>query len=302
MPRAQLTTGIELEYETFGSPEDPTLLLVMGLGAQLTRWDVALCQMFVDRGLHVVRFDNRDCGLSTGFEGRPVDPMAVIAARRAGQPAPPVPYTLSDMAADAVGLLDHLGVARAHVVGASMGGMIVQRMAIEHPERLVTMTSVMSMPGDPSVGRPTPEASAALLAPPPTDRETFIAESAARGLVWASKRYADVDRLCAEAARDFDRAFRPDGTPRQLAAIYADGDRSERLAAVAVPTLVIHGRDDTLIDPSGGERTAEVIPGARLVLFDDMGHDFPEPLWPAIVATITEHIAAHDPGATGAPA
>ncbi len=294
MARANLPTGIEIEYETFGSSADPTLLLVMGLTAQLTAWDTALCRMFVDRGLHVVRFDNRDCGLSTGFDGQTVDPMAVVAAVLSGAEVPPVPYTLADMAADAVGLLDHLGVERAHTMGASMGGMIAQTMAIEHPSRLVTMTSVMSMPGDPSVGRPTPEARQALLAPPPTERDAFVA-AADRSLTWASKRYGDLDRLRANAARDFDRAFRPEGAARQLAAIYADGDRSGRLAEVAVPTLVIHGRDDTLIDPSGGVRTAEVIPGARLVMIDDMGHDLPEPLWPTIVDTVTEHIAAHDP-------
>ncbi|MEX2626106.1 MAG: alpha/beta fold hydrolase [Ilumatobacteraceae bacterium] len=294
MPRATLPSGIELEYETFGSPDDPTLLLVMGLAAQLTMWDERLCEMFASRGLQVVRFDNRDCGLSTKFDGQSVDPMAVVSAVRDGGPVPSVPYTLSDMAADAVGLLDHLGVERAHVLGASLGGMIVQTMAIEHPARMASMTSVMSMPGDPDVGRPTPEAMEALLAPPPTEREAFI-EAAERSLTWASKRYGDPDRLRANAARDFDRSFYPDGAPRQLAAIYADGDRSERLAAIDVPTLVIHGRDDTLIDPSGGGRTAEVIPGARLVMVDDMGHDLPEPLWPSFVNTVTGHIAANDP-------
>lgn len=294
MPRANLSTGIELEYETFGPPDRPTMLFVMGLGAQMIAWDDGFCERFVERGLHVVRFDNRDCGLSTGFDGQAVDPMAVIAKVMAGEAPPPVPYTLSDMAADAVGLLDHLGVDAAHVMGASMGGMIVQTMAIEHPERVRTMTSVMSMPGDPAVGGATPEARTALLAPPPTDREAFIA-AANRSLVWASKRYGDADRLRSNAARAFDRAFRPEGVVRQLAAIYADGDRSERLARIDAPTLVVHGRDDTLIAPSGGERTAEVVPGATLVLFDDMGHDLPEPLWPDIVDAVVGHVAAHDP-------
>lgn len=294
MPRAALPNGIELEFETFGASDDPTLLLVMGFTAQMTAWDEAFCERFADRGFHVVRFDNRDCGLSTTFDGHRADPSAVMAAVLAGEPIPPVPYTLSDMAADAIGMLDHLGIERAHVVGASMGGMIVQTMAIEHPERLATMTSIMSTTGDNSIGRPTKDALAALLAPPPLDREAFIA-AADRSMVWASKRYGDADRLRRNAAAAYDRSFCPEGAPRQLAAIYASGDRSEHLRSVSVPTLVIHGRDDTLIDLSGGLRTAELVPGANLLVLGDMGHDLPEPLWPVIVDTIVGHAALHDP-------
>jgi pimeloyl-ACP methyl ester carboxylesterase len=293
MPRAVLDTGIELEYETFGSPDDPTLLLVMGFTAQLIAWDDRFCETLAERGLHVVRFDNRDCGLSSTFDGQPADPAAVMAARLSGAPVPEVPYDLSDMAADAVGLLDHLNVTRAHVMGASMGGMIVQTMAIEHADRLASMVSVMSMPGDPSVGRPTPEAMTALLAAPPTEREAFI-EASERSQVWASKRHVDIERIRANAARAFDRSFYPEGATRQLAAIYASGDRSERLEAVDVPTLVIHGRDDTLIDPSGGMRTAELIPGAHLLLLADMGHDLPEPLWPTIVDAVGSHVTVNE--------
>jgi len=201
-----------------------------------------------------------------------------------------VPYDLSDMAADAVGLLDHLSIDSAHIVGASMGGMIVQTMAIEHRVRVRTMTSIMSQPGDPDVGQPTAEAAAALLAPPPTSRDAYI-ESSVNWMTWHSKKYRDAERTRADAARSFDRAFYPEGAPRQLAAIYASGRRSERLAALDVPTLVIHGRDDTLITPSGGERTAEVIPGAHLLMLADMGHDLPEPLWPLIVGSILSHTA-----------
>lgn len=294
MPRAALPTGIELEYDTFGSPDHPTLLLVMGFTAQMIAWDEAFCGRFADRGFHVVRFDNRDCGLSTTFDGQSADPGAVMAAVLSGNPIPPVPYTLSDMAADAIGLLDHLGVERAHVVGASMGGMIVQTMAIEHPDRLATLTSIMSTTGDNSIGRPTKEALEALLAPPPLDRDAFIA-AADRSLTWASKRYGDADRLRRNAAAAFDRSFYPEGAPRQLSAIYASGDRSESLRSVRVPTLVIHGRDDTLIDLSGGLRTAELVPGANLLVLGDMGHDLPEPLWPVIVDTIVGHAALHDP-------
>lgn len=297
MARAALPSGIELEYETFGDPHDPTLLLVMGFTAQLTGWDADLCERFAARRLHVVRFDNRDCGWSTRLDGVHADPGAVLHAQLAGSAVPDVPYTLSDMAADAVGLLDHLGVGRAHVMGASMGGMIVQTMAIEHPERLASMVSVMSMPGDLDYGRPTPEAREQLMSRPPTDRDQFI-EHATRSAVWASRRYLDVDRLRANAARDYDRAFYPEGAPRQLAAIYASGDRSEALRSVSVPTLVIHGRDDTLIAPDGGVRTAELVPGAHLVLLADMGHDLPEPLWPIIVSAVTAHIETNP--ATGA--
>jgi pimeloyl-ACP methyl ester carboxylesterase len=297
MPRALLPSDIELEYDTFGSPDDPTLLLVMGFTAQMIFWDDGLCEMFAEQGLHVVRFDNRDCGLSTCLDGTLIDSGAVMTARLAGSAVPPVPYTLSDMSDDALGLLDHLGVDRAHVLGASMGGMIVQTMAIEHPERISTMTSVMSMPGDLAVGNPTPEAMEVLLSPPPTDRDAYI-ESAGRTVVWASKRYVDPERIRTNAARSFDRAFYPQGAPRQLAAIYASGDRSERLRELSVPTLVIHGRDDTLIAPSGGERTAELIPGAHLLLLADMGHDLPEPLWPMVVGAVTALIRTADRVAT----
>jgi pimeloyl-ACP methyl ester carboxylesterase len=288
MPRAAVTTGMEIEYETIGSPDDPALLLVMGFTAQLTTWDDGFCRMLADAGRYVIRFDNRDCGLSTKLDGVQVDTGPVIAAAIADTVMPPVPYTLSDMAADAVGLLDHLGIERAHVVGASMGGMIAQVIATEHPTRVRSLVSIMSQPGDFEVGQPTPEAAAALLEPPPTEREAYIAASA-RWLIWASKKYGDPERAKRNAARDFDRCFYPEGASRQLAAIYASGRRSHALAALDVPTLVIHGRDDTLIAPSGGFRTAEVIPGAHLLLVADMGHDMPEQLWPMLVDAIISH-------------
>jgi pimeloyl-ACP methyl ester carboxylesterase len=294
MARAHLSSGIELEYETFGNRDDPTLLLVMGFTAQLTLWDVGLCEMLSSAGLHVVRFDNRDCGLSTRFDGQRADPAACMTALLSGAPMPDVPYTLSEMAADAVGLLDHLGVGRAHVMGASMGGMIVQTMAIEHSHRIASMVSVMSMPGDMAYGRPTPEALEVLLSPPPAERQAYI-DRAESNLVWASKRYGDADRLRANAARDYDRAFYPEGATRQLAAIYASGDRSAALGELTVPTLVIHGRDDTLIDPNGGVRTAELVPGAHLLLLADMGHDMPEPLWPVIAGAVTTHVNVNHP-------
>jgi pimeloyl-ACP methyl ester carboxylesterase len=297
MPQARVATGIELEYETFGSPTDPPLLLVMGFTAQLIAWPTAWCQLLADAGRFVIRFDNRDCGLSTKLDGVEVDLGAVIMAAMSSapdvqQPTLPdgvtVPYTLSDMAADAVGLLDHLGVEAAHIVGASMGGMIVQTMAIEHPTRVLSMTSIMSMPGEPEVGQPAPEAAAALLAPPPTDRDAYI-DSSANWLVWHSKKYRNAEQTRLDAAESFDRSFYPEGSPRQLAAIYASGRRTVGLSQLPIPTLVIHGCDDTLITPSGGTRTAELVPGAHLLMLSDMGHDLPEPLWPEVAGAIITH-------------
>lgn len=280
---------MELEYDTIGSPSDPTLLLIMGFTAQLTAWDERFCQLFADAGFHVVRFDNRDCGLSTKLDGQVADIGAVMAAAFADEPAPAVPYTLSDMAADAMGLLDHLGIEKAHVMGASMGGMIAQHVAIEHPHRVLSLVSVMSQPGELEVGQPSPEAAEALLAPPPTDRQAYI-DSAPRWMLWQSKKYRDEARVKENAARDFDRSFYPEGSSRQLAAIYASGRRTEKLQQLNVPTLVVHGLDDTLITPSGGERTAELVPGAHLMMVSDMGHDMPEPLWPLLTGAIVGHL------------
>lgn len=283
-----LPSGIELEYDTFGSPDDPALLLVMGFTAQMIAWDESFCRQLADQGRFVIRFDNRDCGLSSKLDGQFVDPMAVMSAVLAGGDLPPVPYTLSDMAADGIGLLDHLGIDQAHVVGASMGGMIVQTMAIEHPDRLLSVTSIMSTIGDTAYGAPTPEAIQVLLTPPPPTRDAVIAR-AAEFKVWASKRYFDADLTAAMAARSFDRSFYPEGAIRQLAAIYASGDRTEQLGDVTLPVLVVHGLDDTLIDPSGGRRTAELVPGAHLLELADMGHDLPVPLWPLITGSIVAH-------------
>jgi pimeloyl-ACP methyl ester carboxylesterase len=297
MPRATVATtnpdSIEIEYETFGSPDDPTLLLVMGFTAQLIAWDVDFCERIADRGRHVIRFDNRDVGLSTHLDGASVNPMAVLQAKLNGTEIPTVPYTLSDMGNDAVGLLDAIGIDTAHVMGASMGGMIAQTIAIEHPGRCRSLISIMSSTGDPRRGAPTPDARELLLTPPPTEREAYI-DAAERGVVCASKRYASVDGLRTAAAANYDRAFYPKGAPRQLAAIYASGDRADALAKVEVPTLVIHGRDDTLITPEGGTSTADAIPGASLLLLADMGHDLPPPLWPVIVDAVISHTTYAD--------
>ncbi len=291
MPRAALPSGIELEYTTVGDPTDPPLLVVNGYTSQLISWQQGYVDRLVDQGLFVIRFDNRDVGLSTKLDGQLVSPGEVLTASLNATALPAVPYTLSDMAADAVGLLDHLGIDRAHIVGNSMGGMIVQTMAIEHPARIASVVSVMSSTGDPRVGAPTPEARVALLAPPPEDRNDFI-EASQRSLVWASKRFADPGWLREVAAAQYDRCFYPEGATRQLAAIYASGDRSVALSELDVPMLVIHGRDDTLITPEGGERTAELVAGSRYLLLADMGHDHPEPLWPVLAEAIGGHVRA----------
>lgn len=287
MPRAVLPSGIEIEYETFGDTDDPTLLLVCGYTSQLNGWDAGLCAQFVDQGLHVVRYDNRDVGLSTKVSGS-VRPHQVLSAISAGEPAPDVPYTLSEMAADGIGLLDHLGVQRAHVAGVSMGGMIVQTMAIEHPDRLLSMTSIMSTVGDFEYGQPSPEALTVLLTPPPAEREMVIERAEAFG-VWSSTKYFDAELTKQFAAMSYDRSFYPEGAPRQIAAMAGSGDRSDALRRVTTPTLVIHGRDDTLIAPSGGRRTAELVPGAHLLEVSDMGHDLPAQLWPLLTAAIVAH-------------
>jgi pimeloyl-ACP methyl ester carboxylesterase len=282
---------IELEYDTFGSPDHPAVLLVQGLGAQLILWDERFCQALADAGRYVIRFDNRDVGLSTKCDRVTVDPFAVLHARLTGGPMPPVPYTLSSMADDGFGLLDHLGVEQAHVIGASMGGMIVQTMAIEQPHRVLSLTSIMSTTGEPDFFESDPEALAALVAPAPREREAFIASAAQTWRIFCSPRYFDADVVRQRAAATYDRCFYPDGPVRQTAAIFASGDRAEALRSLDVPTLVIHGRADRLIKLSGGERTASLVRGATLLVLNDMGHDLPEPLWPMLVGAIATHTA-----------
>ena len=288
MAQTTLPSGITIEYDTMGDPKNPTMLWIMGFTAQLIAWDEKFMQMFVDDGFHVVRFDNRDCGLSHKFDGLMVDTATVTAAAMMGDEVPPVPYLLSDMAADAAGVLDVLGIEKAHIIGASMGGMIAQAFAIEHPHRTLSLTSIMSTVGDLAYGTPTEEALGALLAPPVEDRQGYI-DGAANWSVWASKKHFNLEDARARAAREYDRSFYPEGAHRQLAAIYASGDRTEALRKLDVPTLVVHGRDDTLITPSGGDRTAEIIPGAALLMVNDMGHDMPVPLWPLYRSAIGGH-------------
>ncbi|MFD5541076.1 alpha/beta fold hydrolase [Streptomyces sp. NPDC127079] len=291
MPIAEVSPGVSLAYEVCGDPGDPPVLLVMGFGAQMIAWHEDFCQALADRGRYVIRYDNRDSGLSTKFDDHPVDVGRFIATVRSGDTAAAlamVPYGLRDMADDGLGLLTVLGVERAHVVGASMGGMIAQTMAISRPERVLTLTSMMSSTGESAYGRSTPEAQAALFSPRPSDREGYIA-AADRELVWASRRYGDPVALRELAAASYDRAYHPAGIGRQLGAMVLSGSRADALRQLRVPTLVIHGLDDTLIDVSGGRRTAELVPGAELLLVPDMGHDRPRPLWPELIDALVTH-------------
>jgi pimeloyl-ACP methyl ester carboxylesterase len=294
MPRVSFTSTdnrqIELEYDHFGNPTDPALLLIMGFTAQMVAWDEEFCTQLANRGHFVIRFDNRDCGLSTKLHGVPSNSDAVIMAAMMETEMPPVPYTLSDMAADAMQVLDHLNIERAHIMGASMGGMIAQTVAIEHPHRTKTLISIMSQPGELTVGQPTQEAMELIVTPAPSDRDEYIA-FAPKWQLWQSKKYRSDEVSRRNAIRDFDRSNYPEGGPRQMAAIYASGSRAEGLQKLEVPTLVIHGTDDQLITPSGGERTAELIPNSTLIMVDDMGHDMPQPLWPLYLDAISKHTA-----------
>jgi pimeloyl-ACP methyl ester carboxylesterase len=285
---------VALYYETFGDPADPTLLLVNGLGSQCINYRVEWCEKFVTAGFHVVRFDNRDVGLSTHFSDVKPDLEAVLTALRAHEP-PPVAYDVHDMAADAVAVLDAVGVQRAHVLGVSMGGMIVQMLAIEHADRLLSMTSIMSSTGDPDVGTSAPEAQGLLFAKPPTDRAGYI-ERQQEGLeIWGSPAEYDADRIAQYAGEAFDRCFDPAGQGRQMVAIIASGSRTEGLRSVQVPALVLHGDADRLVDQSGGRRTAEAIPNARFVLIEGMGHDYPPAYWDRLVGLVAEHAQAATP-------
>ncbi|WP_410627780.1 alpha/beta fold hydrolase [Amycolatopsis sp. cmx-8-4] len=282
MARAQ-ANGLELEYGTFGDPAAPPLVLVMGLGAQMITWEDDFCELLASRGFFVVRYDNRDVGLSTYFdELPPPDLGALFAGDRSS-----APYLLADLADDAVGLFDALGIAKAHVVGASMGGMIVQQLAIDHPDRLLSVTSIMSTTGDPAVGQAEPWALAVLTRPPATTREQALADSVEGYRRLGSPGYPDDEAfLLAKATLHFDRARHPEGTLRHAAAVMASGDRTSGLHSVELPALVVHGDADPLIDVSGGKATAAAIPGAELVVIPGMGHNLPRAVWPEVADAI----------------
>jgi pimeloyl-ACP methyl ester carboxylesterase len=282
-----LANGIEIAYETIGEPSNPPLLLVMGLGTQLIHWDVELCERFADRGFHVIRFDNRDAGRSTYIDAPVPNLRRAMAGLRID-----APYLLDDMADDAFGLLDHLGIEAAHVAGASMGGMIAQTMAIRRPERVLSLTSIMSTTGERRAGRPKLRVWGVLLRRAPRDKDVAVEYFVRVFRLIGSKGFpADEDRIRALAAEAYDRGHNPAGTGRQLAAIMASGDRTDRLRRLRVPTLVFHGRDDPLIPFRGGRATADAIPGARLIGIPGMGHDLPRQVWPQLVGALAETAA-----------
>jgi pimeloyl-ACP methyl ester carboxylesterase len=279
--------GIEIEYQTFGDASDPPLLLVMGLGATLLSWDDDFCEGLVDRGFFVIRFDNRDVGHSTKIDATGDLDVAGSLMKMIGGQAVEAPYLLSDMAGDAVGLLDALGIETAHVVGASMGGMIAQTMAIDHRHRLLSLTSIMSSTGDLDVGQPDPEVVPMLITPTPSDREGYIESSVAGSKLIGSPDHFDEERAREKAGAVYDYSFYPAGMGHQLLAIYASGSRSDGLRGLDINALVIHGDADRLVNMTGGERTAECLSGSELVILEGMGHDSPPFYWPPIIEAIT---------------
>jgi pimeloyl-ACP methyl ester carboxylesterase len=280
--------GIEIAYQTFGKREDPALLLVMGLGSQLIHWPEAFCEQLAGRGFFVIRFDNRDVGHSTKLADAPVPDLMAVAGGDVSEAS----YTLDDMADDAIGLLDHLEIDGAHVAGASMGGMIAQTLAIRHPKRVLSICSIMSTTGNRNVGQARPEAIAILMAPAPADRDGYIEFHVNAFKTIGSPGFElDEDFLRWRAGATYDRSMYPDGFKRQLAAIIASGDRTEALARVAAPTVVIHGADDPLITASGGEATARAIPDAELVVIPGMGHDLPPGVWDQVIDAISANAA-----------
>jgi pimeloyl-ACP methyl ester carboxylesterase len=267
--------SIHLEIESFGSPQAPAIILVMGLGAPLTRWNVELCEELVARGYRVVRFDNRDCGLSTHLHDAP--PPALGQHMKTGAPLVP-PYTIAEMAADAVSVLDTLRIDRAHFVGASLGGAIVQHVAASHPQRTLSLTSIMASSGNPALPPPTAAAAMSLFAPlpPEQDEASIVSDALPRFRAVASPAYpTPEERLTAMIGAEYRRGFDPAAVKRQLAALMADGDRRPLLAEIAVPTVVLHGAADPLVPVEHGRDTAACVAGAELRVVAGMGHDFP---------------------------
>ena len=277
---------VEIAYDTFGNPSSRPMLLIMGLGAQMIRWDEAFCKALAAQGHWVIRFDNRDVGLSTKFDQAGIpDIMSLIMGKKAD-----VPYKLKDMAADAVGLLDVLGIKSADVVGVSLGGMIAQTMAIHYPKRVRTLTSIMSSTGNPSLPQTRPEAAEVLLAPAASNRNDYLANELKAAKVLHGPKYPlNEDYVRKYSERSYDRCYHPQGFPRQLGAILASGSRNEALAKVKTPTLVIHGTADPLIPVEGGKDTAKSIPGAKLLIIEGMGHSIPVEVAPQIIRAILEH-------------
>jgi pimeloyl-ACP methyl ester carboxylesterase len=292
-PRTVGANGIDICYEIFGDADAEPMLLIMGLGAQMIHWDDDFCGQLAGRGFRVIRFDNRDIGQSGKLTGgKRLTPLELLKLRFLKIPVA-APYKLSDMAQDVIGLMDALKIKSAHLVGASMGGMIAQEIAITFPERVRSLTSIMSTTGNPKVPQPTREAAAMLMAPPVTTKDEYLERFAQ---TWKILRVGsfpeDEARDRSRAERTFERGLNPAGVGRQLRAILASGSRKERLGSVKAPTLVIHGTVDPLVRPEGGKDTAASIPGAKLLMIEGMGHALPIPMWPQIIDAIDEHAHA----------
>jgi pimeloyl-ACP methyl ester carboxylesterase len=288
-----MANGIEVHFERFGAEADPAVLLVCGLGAQAPGFEAEMIDLICALGLQVIRYDNRDCGLSTHFHdaGAPDIPSAVMTAFSGG--VVEAPYLLGDMAADGMALLDALGIGSAHVVGTSMGGMIAQTMAIEHPDRVMSLTSVMSTTGEPEYGTPEPDCLAGIAAvmQPAEQREVRVRQGIELQKLIGTESEFDLDRVQARVEMFVDRAYDPAGTGRQMLAILASGHRADGLAAVEVPTMVLHGDADRLVNVSGGRRTAELVRGAELRVLPGMGHDLPPAYWGDFVSAIAHVVA-----------
>jgi pimeloyl-ACP methyl ester carboxylesterase len=292
-PQIARANGIDLCYEIFGDPNAEPMLLIMGLGAQMIHWDDDFCRGLAARGFRVIRFDNRDIGKSSRLTGgKRLTAVELLKLRFLNMPVA-APYTLNDMAADVIGLMDALHVKSAHLVGASMGGMIAQEIAIAFPQRVRSLTSIMSTTGNPKLPQPTREAMALLMAPPPATKEEYFARHAQTWKVLRGGSFPeDEARDRARAERNFERGLNPAGVGRQLRAVLASGNRKKRLGSVKAPTLVIHGTVDPLVRPEGGKDTAAAIPGAKLLMIEGMGHALPVAMWPQVIDAIDKHAHA----------
>jgi pimeloyl-ACP methyl ester carboxylesterase len=298
-PQIARANGIDICYEIFGDAKAEPMLLIMGLGAQMIHWDDEFCRQLAARGFRVIRFDNRDIGKSSKLTGgKRLTAVELLKLRFLKIPVA-APYTLLDMAKDTIGLMDVLGIRSAHLVGASMGGMIAQEIVISFPQRVRSLTSIMSTTGNPKVPPPTREASAILMAPPPATKEEYFVRFAQTWKILRGGSFPEDEALDrSRAERTYERGLNPAGVGRQLRAILASGSRKERLRAVKAPTLVIHGSVDPLVRPEGGKDTAASIPGAKFLLVEGMGHALPIPMWPQVIDAIDKH--AHGAAAKAA--